>query len=126
MVAERIGLQPYHFVHRHLVFVLVTAAVMFAVSLLNVSKIKLLALIMLLVSIIIMLLLPFIGYENKGAVRWVRLAGFSLQPSEFMKPAFVIVTAWIFSQRLHNSHFPCVKLAIGLYVLVGRLTHFAA
>jgi cell division protein FtsW len=121
MVAERIGLPSFHFVHRHGVFVAMTALVMFLVSLLSPNKVRQLALLVCAVSLVLLLALPFIGYENKGAIRWIRLGGLSLQPSEFLKPAFVVMIAWIFSQKIRHSDFPGYKLAIGLYVLVVGL-----
>ena len=44
---------------------------------------------------IMMVLVLFFGVEEKGARRWIRVLGFSLQPSEFVKPAFVVVAAWL-------------------------------
>ena len=120
-VAERLGYGSFHFVNRHVVFALMTAVVMFVVSLMPAALVRQLAFLVFLGSLLIMLLLPLIGFENKGAVRWIRLGGLSVQPSEFLKPAFVMVIAWVFAQGLKHKEFPAYKLAFGLYALVAGL-----
>ncbi|MCI5049159.1 MAG: putative lipid II flippase FtsW [Rickettsiales bacterium] len=117
-VAERIGLDEFYFVGRQQVFLLLALAVMCFVSLLSSHAIRRLAVIMLLASLVLMVLLPFIGFENKGATRWVRLMGMSLQPSEFMKPAFAVVCAWFFSERYMSPGFPGFRIAIISYLVV--------
>jgi cell division protein FtsW len=62
----------------------------------------------------------FYGYEVKGAVRWMRIAGFSYQPSEFMKPCFAVVTGWILSLKYHGD-FPSFKICALLYFIVAIL-----
>lgn len=121
MIAERIGLESFHFLHRHLVFLALAFAVMFGVSLLTVRQVRQLSLLVFMGALLLMLLLPFIGYENKGAIRWIRLFGLSIQPSEFLKPAFIIVTAWVFSEKCRDASFPGYKLGIGLYAVVISL-----
>ena len=48
----------------------------------------------------------YIGVEVKGARRWVSLAGLSIQPSEFLKPAFVIICAWLFAEHERQPDIP--------------------
>ena len=114
-VAARIGLPDFYFVTRHQMFLAVSVVAMIAVSMLPPSRIKQVALLGLVGSVGVMMLLPFIGFENKGAVRWLRFAGMSLQPSEFMKPCFAVVTAWIFAHGLRNVHFRSYRAAMALY-----------
>ena len=52
--------------------------------------------LVLLGALLLLMSLPFIGYEVKGAYRWIRVGSLSLQPSEFVKPAFIVFAAWIF------------------------------
>ena len=61
------------------------------------------------------------GAEVKGATRWISLAGISIQPSEFVKPAFIIVTAWLFASREKKPDMPATIFAVGLFVLVDGL-----
>jgi len=64
---------------------------------------------------LIMLALPFIGYEVKGAVRWVRIGPLGLQPSEFAKPAFIVFAAWMFSIRHRDPNVPSVAIVFATY-----------
>ena len=120
-VAERIGLAPMHFVLRHALFVPLAAAVMIAVSLLTPRHVRRVALIMLTLGLIAMVLVLFIGTEVKGSRRWLYIAGFSLQPSEFVKPAFIIITAWLFSEGSKRPEVPCRLMAVVLLLVVTAL-----
>lgn len=121
-VAARIGLEQFYFVKRQLVFLVLSAGVMFAISLLREVQVRRLAVVGLAASLVLMLLLPMIGHEVKGATRWIYIGGLSIQPSEFMKPCFAVVMAWIFSEGIKSVGFPGYRIAIGLYaVVVGLL-----
>jgi len=120
-VAIRIGLPSFYFVTRHQFFLAASVVAMIGVSLLPTAQIKRLALLGLILSTLLLLALPFIGFENKGAVRWVRFGGFSLQPSELMKPCFAVITAWIFAYGMRNARFPSYRIAVGLYAFMAML-----
>lgn len=120
-VAERIGYDPYYFIKRHQIFAILAFMVMVGMSFFSREWVRRIAFIGLAVSLLMMVAVPFIGIENKGAHRWLSLAGFSIQPSEFMKPFFAIVMAWICAQRYERAYFPSYKLAIGLYLVVVAL-----
>lgn len=117
-VAVRIGYEPLYFVKRQMVFLALCAVVMFGVSLLNTVQVRRLAVLGFLGSVILLMLLPLIGFENKGATRWLVIAGISIQPSEFLKPCFAVVMAWVFSEGLNKISFPGFRIGIALYVLV--------
>jgi cell division protein FtsW len=120
-VAERIGLDRFYFVKRQMVFLVLSCAVMFGISLLDEVQVRRLAVIGFLGSMLLMLLVPFIGFEVKGASRWIYIAGISIQPSEFMKPCMAVVTAWIFSEGLKTPGFPGYRVATALYAFVVLL-----
>lgn len=120
-VARRLGYTDFYFVSRHQIFLGVSALVMVVVSMMDVSRIRKLALLGFAVSFILLLLLPLIGFENKGSIRWLRFGGLSIQPSEFMKPCFAVVLAWIFSRRLNQPDFPSYRIAIAAYAVVAFL-----
>ena len=105
-VAERIGLESYHFVERQILFMVPAMIAMIGVSFLSTRNIRRLALLMLVGSLLLMVAALFIGVEVKGARRWVSLAGISIQPSEFMKPAFVVICAWLFSEHQRQPEIP--------------------
>jgi cell division protein FtsW len=68
-----------------------------------------------------MMIIPFVGMDIKGAQRWIHLPGFSLQPSEFIKPSFAIVSAWLISYQKRIPTFPGYYLCAGLYFFVVSL-----
>ncbi len=120
-VASRIGLSDYHFIIRHLTLLVPTLAAMLAFSMMDLRKLRRAAFIVLGGGLLAMVLVLLVGMEIKGAQRWLHLPGFSLQPSEFVKPAFLVVAAWFISHQKEKPDFPGMKIAIGLYALVALL-----
>lgn len=120
-VATRIGLDPYYFITRQHVFLLLSLLTMVGVSVLEPWQMRRLAVLGFAASVGLMFLVPFLGVEVKGAHRWVSIAGISIQPSEFLKPCFAVVMAWIFAERVKTPGFPGWRIAMGLYVLVVAL-----
>lgn len=115
-VAERLGYAPLHFVDRQLAMVPVAMAVMFAMSLLSPRMTRRVALVGFAVSMALLVLTFVVGVEIKGARRWIELPGLSLQPSEFVKPTFAIVAAWLFAEQKERPGFPGNIVAIGLFL----------
>ncbi|WP_349434890.1 putative lipid II flippase FtsW [Pararhizobium sp. A13] len=120
-VAERLNLDSFHFVKRHAAFLLPSLAVMIGISFLSPRQVRRTAMILLLASLAFMVLALFFGAEVKGSRRWISLAGLSVQPSEFMKPAFVVVCAWLFSEHARQPEIPGNLFAILLYGIVVAL-----
>ena len=120
-VARRIGLPDLYFVTRHQIFLTLSVVVMVMVSMLNAQQVRRIAVLGFAGAIVLLLLLPLIGYENNGSIRWMRFAGISIQPSEFMKPCFAVVLAWVFAARFTTPHFPSYRMAIFAYLLVAAL-----
>src|SRR5690606_30128620 len=73
------------------------------------------------VALVLMVAVLHFGVEVKGARRWISLAGVSIQPSEFLKPAFVIICAWLFAERRRDPHMPGTALAILLVAVAVTL-----
>lgn len=69
----------------------------------------------------VMALLPFIGNEAKGATRWLAIGPFGFQPSEFVKPALIILAAWLFAEGQKGEGVPGMSIAFGLYGLTAAL-----
>ncbi|GAA4116812.1 putative lipid II flippase FtsW [Aminobacter aganoensis] len=105
-VAERIGLGSFHFATRQIIFTIPALAVMIAVSFLDTRQIRRMALVMLCIMLVMMVAVLFVGVEVKGARRWLSLAGISIQPSEFLKPAFVVISAWLLAQNERHPDIP--------------------
>ncbi len=120
-VAARLNLDPFHFVHRHVVFMLPVLVVLIGTSLLTPRHIRRLSLAVFVVMAVLVAATPFFGAEIKGARRWLTIFGVSLQPSEFLKPAFVILVAWLFGESARRPEMPANTIALGLLLLVVSL-----
>jgi cell division protein FtsW len=93
-VAERLNLTTFHFVDRQALMLIPTAILMIATSFLSPRHVRRAALVLFLASLALIVLALMFGAEVKGARRWI----FGLQPSEFIKPAFVVLAAWAFTE----------------------------
>jgi cell division protein FtsW len=123
-VAERLDLDSFHFVKRHLLFFVPTVIILLGASFLTPRQVRRVSLIVLLTMIVLLIATLFIGEEIKGARRWISFAGFSLQPSEFIKPAFIVVCAWLFVENSQRPDIPGNLFAVLLLAIVAAL--FAA
>ena len=120
-VAERIGLDTFYFVQRQFIVLPFVLIVMFTVSLLNRSGVRQLAVLCFGLAVLFMIYTLMDGTKIKGAIRWVTFASFSIQPSEFVKPSFAIIGAWMFSAWRLKEDFPGYMVAVGLYLTVVAL-----
>ena len=118
-VAERLGLDTFHFVRRQFLFLLLALAVMLATSLLTSGSIRRLAAVVFAVTLVFMVAVLITGEEINGARRWLRLGTLSIQPSEFIKPAFAVVAAWMLAKRRRDEHFPGDAITAGFFILVA-------
>ena len=120
--AERIGTDSFHFVRRHFVFLPLSVAVMFGVSLLQPRQVRRMGALIYLGGLVLMVLVLLVGPQVKGATRWISIAGVTIQPSEFIKPSFAVVAAWMFAAQRLNIGFPGNAVSIALFgVTVGLL-----
>ena len=108
---------PFHFAVRQCVFAVAAAAILIGVSMLDVKGVRRGAFVIWLAAIAVMIALPLIGHNAKGATRWLEFGGFTFQPSEYMKPALVILVAWMFSEGQKGQGVPGVSIAFVLYVV---------
>ena len=120
-VAEGRNYPPYHFVQRHLVFLPFAAATLLLTSMLSIQGIIRFGVIIFILAIFLMTLTLAIGHETKGAQRWLSIGDISIQPSEFMKPSFAILTGWLFSNLKSDDFSLGQVIAITLFVLVISL-----
>jgi cell division protein FtsW len=113
-VAARIGLEPFYFVNRHVLYLIPALAVLLGTSFLPPRYIRRLALVVFVVSILLVAATLQFGAEVKGARRWIVLLGVNIQPSEFLKPAFVILIAWLFGESARRPEMPANTIALTL------------
>ena len=117
-VAERLGLESFHFVRRQFIFLIPALAIMIVVSLLSPLAVRRVAMAGLLLTLLGLLATMVVGHEANGATRWIRLGPLLVQPSEFVKPTLAVVTAWIIAERQKNEEFPGYSIAGGLLLAV--------
>lgn len=117
-VAERLQLEPLHFFMRQLTFMLVAVPIILGIALFDATLVRRLGFVVFAVSFVGLLLLPVLGMEIKGATRWISLGSFSLQPSEFLKPGFVIVLAAIFASVTEENRRQVSLIAGAITALV--------
>lgn len=120
-VAEHLNLGSYYFLKRHVMLLIPAMMVMVGVSLLTPRQLWRLSSLIFAGAIVAMIMTLFIGMEIKGARRWLHIAGFSLQPSEFVKPAFAIAAAWFMAQHKKNDHMGGTLIAVGLFGMSATL-----
>jgi cell division protein FtsW len=120
-VAERIGSSRDIFLLKQVFFLAAAGAVVVAVSLLSPRSIRRMAIIGCIIALALTVATMFVGVEIKGARRWIALPGLSVQPSEFLKPCFAVVAAWLISEGRRTPRFPGKLLAIGVFLAIALL-----
>jgi cell division protein FtsW len=120
-VATRIGLDPFHFFNRHVLFLVPSLIVMLGVSFLSPRQIRRVALIVFVVSVLLIVMTLAFGAEVKGARRWITLLGVNIQASESAKPAFVVVAAWLFSESAKRPEMPATSMAVAILLMLVSL-----
>ncbi|WP_296717866.1 FtsW/RodA/SpoVE family cell cycle protein [Erythrobacter sp.] len=116
----KVTLDEFMFFKRHLVFQLMGLALMVGLSFLSREQARRLGILVGAIMLALLFVVPIIGEEKNGARRWINV-GTSLQPSEFLKPGFAIICAWILSWRLRDSSLPVIVFVTGLMGLVAVL-----
>ena len=111
-VAARLSLDPFYFVNRHVLFLIPALAIMLVTSFLPRRHLRRVALAVFIVSLILVAATLVYGAEVKGARRWLVIAGVNIQPSEFLKPAFVILIAWLFAESAKKPEVPANSFAL--------------
>ena len=117
-VAARIGLDPFHFVNRHILYLIPAIVVLVGTSFLTPHHIRRASLIVFIVSLALVGATILWGAEIKGARRWIVILGLNIQPSEFLKPAFVVLIAWLFGESARRPEMPANTVALALLGLV--------
>lgn len=110
---------PLYYLWWQLGWVGVSLPVLFVTSMLPVSAARRMALIGTVICLLLLIAVPFIGVTRNGATRWLDFGLSLLQPSEFLKPCFIVTTAWLLSMRAQDEQLPVV-------LITGALTAFVA
>jgi cell division protein FtsW len=116
--AEHYHYPPFYFVHKQLIFLIPTLALMFGISFLDQKTLWRVASITLVITLLGMVYAIMFGTQIKGATRWITVMGDKVQPSEFAKPCFAIVSAWLMAWARQKPGFPGQQLALGVFLTV--------
>ena len=117
-VAERLGYDAMYFTERQLALTPFALAIMLGVSLLPPRMVRRVALVVFAISFVLLAATFVIGIEIKGARRWINLPGLSIQPSEFVKPSFAVLAAWLFAEQKERPGFPGNAVSIALCLAI--------
>lgn len=120
-LSNRIGASISYFANKQLYYILIGSFLLIILSFFSTDWTKRFCVIGFLISYIILSLVPIIGYEVKGAKRWINLGGFSLQPTEFIKPFFVIFVSWMLSIRKQNPNLKSKEIIFFIYITLSLL-----
>ena len=121
-VAERNHISDsFHFIKRQFLFLVPAVGVLLVMAALSVQHIRRISLLMLVGGLGCMVAVLLFGAEIKGSRRWLNILGVGLQPSEFVKPAFAVVCAWLLASGRLIKKFPGYILAFGLYIVTAVL-----
>jgi len=115
-----VQLDEFLFLKQHLVWQVLGLGAMFAASQLSLDNARRFGIVLAAGMLVLLVLVPIIGAEVNGSRRWINL-GARFQPSEFLKPAFAILLAWILSWRLRDPNLPVLAFVTGIMGLVATL-----
>ncbi len=119
-LAARNGLPSFHYVERQLLFGTVALVTMFATTMMSPTLVRRLGVIGFGFAFVAVVMLPVLGTDfSKGAVRWYSLGFASIQPSEFLKPGFIIVAAWLMAASHELNGPPGKAMSLGLLVVIS-------
>jgi len=112
-LAEKNNLPDFHYVIRHVVFAIMAVGGMLVLSMFTPEQVRRNAVRLFAVALVALLLLPVLGTDfGKGAVRWYSLGFMTLQPVEFLKPAFVVTSAWMMAASVQPNGPPGVTISM--------------
>ena len=121
-LAERNGFAAFHYVERQAAFGGLAILIMFAFTLMSPRTIRRLAVIGFAVSFVALLFLPIFGTDyGKGAVRWFSIGFGSIQPSEFLKPGFIVVAGWMIAASNEIAGPPGKSYSFGIALFIALL-----
>ena len=119
-LAARNGFEPFHYVQRQAVFGAAALLVLVITTMMSPVLVRRLAVLGFLAAFLALMALPIAGTDfGKGAVRWYSLGFASLQPSEFLKPGFVVVAAWMLAASREVNGPPGTRISIVLTLVIA-------
>jgi len=116
-----VSFAPLHYFYRQLMWILVAIPVMIGVSMLPKTQARRLSIAGAVFFTVLLVFVPIVGNEVNGARRWIGFGFAQFQPSEFLKPLFIVALAWILSLKDKDPTLPVVPLTGLLTAIVALL-----
>lgn len=116
-----IAVNPLIYFYRQLMWATLGLPLMLVVSMLPRTQARRLAIGLALFFFVCLLFVPLLGNTVNGAKRWIDFPGMRFQPSEFLKPAYVVAIAWLLSLRVREPDLPVVPLTMAMTVVIALL-----
>ena len=120
-VARTYDVGPYYFAIRHYIFLTLSLTLLLAMTGLNTKGVRRIGILLFIAALIGIFLTFVIGTEVKGAKRWIDIGGQSIQPTEFMKPALIILTAWLLGEEQRWSRAQGFAVSLLMMAVIGIL-----
>ena len=111
--------QNFLLINKHSIFYMFSLVIIILLSQQSDKNIRRFALFGFIILIILLGSLFFFDYEVKGAKRWLKVYNFSFQPSEVIKPFFVILSSWGIAQSIHGRKYYLVTTFIFFIFLIA-------
>ncbi len=112
------SIDEFFSMNKHTIFFVLSLIFLFILSQFNNKNIRRVSLFAFIFLLILMIIIFFLDYEVKGAKRWIQILNFTLQPSEIIKPVFVILSAWCISKSIEDKKFYLPILFIFFFLLL--------
>ncbi len=118
-LASRNGLDPFYYVHRQAFFGALAIGVLLLASMMAPTTLRRVGVLGFLAAFVALALLPAFGTDfGKGAVRWFSLGFASVQPSEFLKPGFIVLAAWLMAAGQEINGPPGRAMSFGVLSVI--------
>jgi len=113
--------ENFYFINRHIFFFIVGICLLIFFSQIGDKNIRRMSLISFVILILMLLFLIFLDFEIKGAKRWLKIFYFTVQPSEIIKPFFIILSAWCIAQSINAKKYYIIVLFIFFAILISLI-----
>jgi len=115
------GVAPLHYFWRQSIFVLIGVPIMLIISTMPVPMARRLAVFGAVFFSVLLAVVPVVGTAVNGAQRWIGTGLIQFQPSEFLKPFYIVTLAWLLSLRAQDKSLPIVPLTGVLTAMIAAL-----
>ena len=120
-IAKKIGVEKFFFIKKQIVFSSLAIIVLIIISFFNIDQIKAISMIGSGIVLVLLVVVLIFGHETKGAKRWISIWGFALQPSEFIKPLFLVLNAFLLQRFSGRKWYVKYGVSGAFFAVTGLL-----